>query len=119
MKKLVSTIAACLMIAGAGLVAAPAASAYPAGSDPSVGIIGKNRKPPQTLTGVRAFNFQPGCSATMTAGDITRTRTVRPNGQVVFNFRSPKKTGTVNVVVTQPASGSCLALQASNQITVR
>ena len=40
MRKIVATVAAGLMIAGGAVLSAPAATAYPAGADPTVRIIG-------------------------------------------------------------------------------
>ena len=120
-KRIVSSVAAGLMVMGGGLVAVPSASAYPAGADPKVGIAGRYCMAPGTATAARSFNFQPGCRVVMTVvgTSISRTRLVQASGQSLAAFRAPARKGQYTVRVRQVADGACMALLATNRITVR
>ena len=125
MKKLVSLVAAGLMIAGGALASAPAASAYPAGKDPGVRIVGANTLAPNALSRAQAFNFKPGCQARFTftrAGSSTvllrATRSVLPSGRSNLAFRAPDFAGRYAVRVVQVRTSSCAALRASTTFRV-
>jgi hypothetical protein len=120
-KRIASTVAASLMILGGGVLAAPSASAYPAGEDPSVGIVGSNTFTPRHKVVLRAFHFRPGCTLEMSVKDtsIEDTDTVLPNGTRTFSFRAPSKAGSYTVTVHQKKGHGCGSPSASTRIRVR
>jgi hypothetical protein len=114
MKKLVAAAASGLMIAGGVLISAPAASAYPAGYDPAVRIIGTAGLQPGDSSMARAFYFMPVCMATMTitrsgSNDsiVERTRVIGEDGSAAYPFRAPKRPGLYVVKIKQVKTTDC------------
>lgn len=125
MKKVVSAAAACLMVFGGAFVSAPAAPAYPAGSDPAVTMVGSNRLAPRDLSAARAFNYKPGCTATMRITRAVsrvpifeRTRRVLPNGSTTFAFQAPARPGRYVIRVGQDKTPGCVGFSATTRFRV-
>jgi hypothetical protein len=127
MRKLVATVAAGIMVAGGAALAAPTAAAYPAGEHPAIRIIGNSNLDGGQLSGVRAFNFTPGCDAKMTITRqnqssvlMVRTRTVRTDRTVRFAFTAPQRSGRYIVRVRQVREvGTCAGFSDTTHFTVK
>jgi hypothetical protein len=126
MRRIVAVVAAGIMVAGTAALAAPAASAYPAGSDPKVGVAGGAAFSPGGRLAVSGFNFTPGCSVALAiasaAGNmsVNVTGTVGPKGYVLLVSSAPKKTGVYSISIQQTkVLGTCAGFHPSTGIRVR
>ena len=125
MRRIVATVAAGLMIAGGAVLSAPAATAYPAGAAPGAAIEGSTRLAPGTLSTVRAFNFKPGCTATIKFTRAPsprvlaqRTRIIQADRTTTYAFRAPARPGLYVAKVKQNKTASCAGFSAITKFRV-
>jgi len=115
--------ATCSGLLAIGLVAAPAASAYPPGKDQKT-TVNKDEVRPGGKVKSEVRNAQPGCRATFAVVNskgktkATRTRTVGENRQVQATLPMPNRPGTYTIVTTVSGRG-CQAGSSEATVTVR
>jgi hypothetical protein len=125
MRRIVAVVAAGIMVAGTAALAAPAASAYPAGSDPKIAIVGPDTVLVGSRVAVKASNFTPGCTAQLTVSSPQQATiksvpaTVGPDGSVEFTFRVPPRKYLFVTVQQTKVLGTCAGFHPSTAIQSR
>jgi hypothetical protein len=115
--------ATCSGLLAIGLVAAPAASAYPPGKDQKT-TTNKDEVRPGGKVKSEVRNAQPGCRATFAVVNAkgrtieTRTRTVGEDRRVQVTLPMPERSGTYTIVTTVSGRG-CQAGSSEASVTVR
>jgi len=118
---------ACSSLLALGLVAAPAASAYPPGKEQKT-LVSKDIVRAESKLKPEVRNAQPGCRATFAVvnanGKVVTSRTtskangVNSQGRAARTLRMPKKAGAYEITVTVSGKG-CTQVTSSVGILIR